>query len=333
MTLFFARVSVFLPLSLAVLVSLPGCATLGETSLGKVLPNDGFPGNWRAAKPLVLFDKATISNHINDESELFLPYGFLGAAYVQYTNDQYPDAVIEADVYEMGSPLDAFGIYSNFRYPEAEFIPMGCEGFVTDRQLMFYKNVYFVRLKLVGSVADSRHALVACADAIRRRLPRAGHCPREVALLHVEGMTPRTETYTAESLLGYTFFPRGLVAKATRADASGSLFVAMLEDDAAAQVARTAYRSYLLDGGARLTTRALGPSDYDVTRDPLHKGVVFGQISRFVYGVIGLEDTTEVPPIFFHLHERLTASIEASARKSRLVSGPATRRPCAACGG
>jgi hypothetical protein len=58
--------------------------------------------------------------YINGEAELYMPYGFeiLGSAFYGKGGDTRSGIV--ADVYRMGSLLDAFGIYSNYRDTGAE---------------------------------------------------------------------------------------------------------------------------------------------------------------------------------------------------------------------
>ncbi|GMV91478.1 MAG: hypothetical protein AMXMBFR82_12560 [Candidatus Hydrogenedentota bacterium] len=290
-----------------ILYAVNGCATTsGSVELGTTLPDSGFAGSWQASAPAVVFDTETIFKHINGEAELFFPYGFKQAAYASYENQQFPDATIEADVYEMGSPLDAFGIYSNFRYPDADFIDVGCEGFVSDQQLMFYVDVYFVKLTTLGTIANPRDALRACAEEIRKRLPKSNAPPPELALVAVEGVVPRTETYIADSLLGYEFFPRGLLANAANGNDSFRIFVVIFNDETAAREGLEAYVAFLESNGAAVKTEDTGPTSRAIAVDPLYKNVVVAQAGAFTFGAVGISDPANVPLAFEELSRRLT---------------------------
>lgn len=289
-----------------ILCAVNGCATTGgSVELGKTLPDSGFTGGWQADGPVKLFAVDTIFNHINGEAELFFPYSFRGAAYVSYVNDQFPDASIEADVYEMGSPLDAFGIYSNFRYPEADIIELGCEGFVSDQQLMFYSDVYFVKLTVVGPISNPRESLQSCANAIRSRLPKSTARPPELDLVAVNGLIAGTEQYIADSVLGYDFFPRGFVVRAGTEAAPVRAFVAIFDDDAEAMTADSAYRIFLESSGAEVNAEVAGAIPCQVSLDPLYKGVVFARTGRYVYGIVGIPDAADIPTVFEALSKRL----------------------------
>lgn len=257
-------------------------------------------GSWAVDAPAKVFDKDTIFNHINGESEIYFPYGFRGVAAATYANASVTGVTISADLYWMGSPLDAFGIYSNYRRPDADFLELGCEGYVTDSQLLFYQDAYFVRLTAVGRSEQNRDHLKTIAEAIRAKLPRAPACPDEVGLVAVPGTIPKTETYQADSLLGYAFFPRGILAKARIGEAAGRLFVVMLDspDDAATTAQR--YADYLQAKGSLEQG-----TPYHSGMDPLYKRVTYAREGRFVFGAIEFPEGVDVEPMLEIVRARL----------------------------
>ena len=51
-----------------------------------------------------------------------------------------------ADVYDMGKPEDAFGVYSVERSPKYSYIPVGAEGYRSKGVLNFFQDRYYVKL-------------------------------------------------------------------------------------------------------------------------------------------------------------------------------------------
>ena len=84
-------------------------------AIKSVLPAHGFAKDWVMKNTVMFYDKDTLFDHIDGEAELYFPYGFDVLATATYINTKNPDLWIVADIYRMGSLLDAFGIYSNFR--------------------------------------------------------------------------------------------------------------------------------------------------------------------------------------------------------------------------
>ena len=148
------------------------------------LPASGFEQGWALSGKINHYNSDNLYMYINGEAELFLPYGFDTVSSGFYSKGNDPASGIVADIYKMGSLIDAFGIYSNYRDPDAEKIKFGAGGFVEDSQLMFYKDRYFVRLSVSGTVTGARDKLVIVAKEIDRRLPGKSAPPREIALIN-----------------------------------------------------------------------------------------------------------------------------------------------------
>jgi len=266
-----------------------GCSTLGAKDVAaRLLPAPGFADGWRTDGDVAVYDRETIYDYIDGEAELYYPYGFKRAAVANYVKADEPTLLISADVYEMGSLLDAFGIYSNYRSAEAEAAGVGCEGFRDDYQLMFYQDRYFVRLSSLAPPAQNRAHMTACAQAIARNLPGATTLPAELALVTTNEAVPRTQRYVAESLLGYDFFPRGLDAQATLDGKRVRLFAVMLEDEAAARGALNAYAAFLDESGAKPRQTAHDTLRELTAHDPFYKGVIVRQTGAHLLGVAGL---------------------------------------------
>ena len=281
----------------AILVSVAGCATTPRSPdaesppfpLASALP-DTLPENgWHMLDQPALFTPDTIFEHINGEADLYFPYGLVLCAATTYVPGVEPMPAITADVYEMGSPLDAFGIYSNYRDPTGDFAQIGAEAYVNDYEVIFYQDRYFVRLTAIGGAPDQNRAnLLACARAIQENLPGTPQKPPELALMSDPAIQAQSVMFIAESVMGNAFWPRGFVADATIAGADARAFVVLAGSEEAAGQALSKYDAYVLSnsGKTRLDLTALGPQITAV--DPLYKGTIMIQAGTCVVGVARL---------------------------------------------
>ncbi len=119
-----------------------------------------------------------------------------------------------ADIYEMGSPIDAFGVYSRYRDPDEELVTIGTEGFVNESQLLFAKNRYFVRLSPSGTVTMEKSVFLSCAQSIAKGIPDDSSPRKTLDALRIPEIIPKTEVYIAQGVLGYAFFKKGLIEDA-----------------------------------------------------------------------------------------------------------------------
>ncbi len=290
--------------AVACATALAGCATNpAAVSDGQWLPLPGFAEGWAAPEGIKTYTPENLFNYIDGEADLYMPYGFKEARVAAYERAAEPSMRINADVYQMGSALDAFGVYSNYRSSTQQPVAVGAEGFASEQQLMFYQGEYFVRLYAATADASAQDALQQCAKAISMRLPKAAR-PPELDMLQVDGVTPGTERYLAKSVLGYAFFPRGMTADARVGEADARVFVVLYADAAAAKAGLDAYRAYLREKKLPLGTDADQAEGRAVTRDPLYKGLVVQQAGACLVGIAGLAEPDAGMPLVTQIAAR-----------------------------
>ena len=270
------------------------CATVpafaADKSLETVLPAPACAEGWTLQEKVILYGKETLFDRIDGEAELYFPYGFERLAYARYSNRQDGRIVIEADVYEMGSLLDAFGIYATYRRKDGADIPIGVEGTISPSQLFFYQGRYFVRLQGVGPRDPGEETFLSCARAISGNLPRVESGPRELESFKFSAVEPKSERYIAQSLFGYDFFRRGFVADTTLIDGQVQLFLVPEQSPEAARKAFDRYRSYLEASGKNTRVARPGERVSLSAVDPLYGNVFVEQEGRFLVGAIRIKD-------------------------------------------
>jgi hypothetical protein len=282
--------SLVLVITLSLILTLLPLAWAEGPPLEKSLPLPGFTSEWSVAEQVKIYTKDDLFNYINGEAELYFPYGFEGLASAFYTKKGAdPQIGLTADIYKMGSLLEAFGIYSQYRKPEAEFIALGGEGFINPSQLIFYQDRYLVQLSASGTSQLESSIFQACALAISKALPGKEKQPWELDLIKIPTLIPRTERYYPEGLLGYAFFRQGLIALATGEEKKFRVFVMVESSAESAKKIIDRYTQYVKESGItpKRTENSEGLMLY--TADPLHKGLMIKQKGRFVVGVADLE--------------------------------------------
>lgn len=285
------------------------CATApvfaAEKILENLLPVPACADGWTLQEKVTLYDKETLFDRIDGEAELYFPYGFERLAYARYSNSQSGQIVIEADVYEMGSLLDAFGIYATYRRKDGADIAIGVEGTVSPAQLFFYQGRYFVRLQGIGTRDPGEDTFLSCARAISENLPRVAGRPRELDAFRFPAIEPKSERYIAQSLLGYDYFRRGIVADAMLKDGKVQLFLVPENSPEAARKAFDRYCSYLEASGKK--AQVTGPAERISLSavDPLYGNVFVEQNGRFLVGAIRIKDIPSAKQLVGQLRQRV----------------------------
>ncbi|HOY65915.1 MAG TPA: hypothetical protein PLP29_03445 [Candidatus Ozemobacteraceae bacterium] len=288
----------------------PCIAQATETALAACLPDEGFHPGWKVDGTPETFGRDTLYEHINGEAELYLPYGFEEAVAGYYIDMNTPKSGVAVDIYRMGSPLDAFGIYSRYRNPEALPTGPGVEGESSDTQVSFFQDRYFVRITSSGRVHPTRDVLQSCANAAAAKLPSPASWPSELAIIRAGESVPRTEQFVTQSLLGYRFFPRGLTADATLDGKPVKLFVVFTDSPASAAACLDAYAaSGLQPGGKPAAPSASGTHDALSVQDPLYKNVIIRQSGSRLFGIAKADDPAKAAELL----ERWISRVESPA--------------------
>ena len=144
---------------------------------------------------------------------------------------EYKNAGVDmtADVFDMGGPLQAFGMYSAERSPEYHFIPIGAEGYSSESTLNFLQGRYYVRLAAFGDGAAP--ALENFARAISQSIGGDRSLPGLLDMLPRENRVARSEKYVVQAPAGHDFLAPALTAS-YRFDGEVTTLVISLAADA-----------------------------------------------------------------------------------------------------
>jgi hypothetical protein len=285
-------------------VTAPFIAFPADQSVEKYLPPSCAKG-WSMEGRVATYDRENLYKYIDGEAELYLPYGFSRAATAMYAKPGNKDQGVVVNIFEMGSLLDAFGIYSNYRSTSAHLINVGAEGFADESQLMFYQGRYFIQIMASGALTHERPLFLSCASEISRRLPPGKGKPAELEFLKIPGSVPASEKYYAEALPGQAFFGRGLTAEVMFKEKRLKSVVMLADSEEDVKRLFDAYAAYLKKAGAtyRLSGDKKGVSLQ--ARDPLYKNIQLQQSGCYVAGIIGLPDPSDARFVVEDLIKRL----------------------------
>jgi hypothetical protein len=176
-------------------------------------------------------------------------------------------------------------IISPIRNPNQAY-GIGAGGFINESQLMFFKDRYFVRLSTSGDNPE-RNVFIFFAEQIARKIPGTSITPIELAFLKAPNVITGTEKYTAQSVLGYSFFKKGLTADGMLSGRPVRIFVIQIHERGIDSFNR--YFAYLKEKGGKpqLNKGTKGVVTL-VGRDPLYKGVLVRRSGKYVFGITGL---------------------------------------------
>jgi hypothetical protein len=139
--------------------------------------------------------------YINGGAEAYHQYDFFALLHQIFLAG---DAEVTVDIYDMGTPVNAFGIYSSERSPDYRFLPVGSQGFGDAYSLNFFQDRYYVKLSLYQDKPDST-VLVRFGAKIAGLIPGAKGMPELFSLFPAENAVAHSETFILKAPLGHAF--------------------------------------------------------------------------------------------------------------------------------
>jgi len=261
-----------------------------DPAMDKLLPAPVCMDGWVLDGKVTLYDKESLFDRVNGESELYFPYGFTQLAYGRYESKKDPKIAVDIDVYAMGSLLDAFGMFANYRRKDSTAASVGVEGTISSSQMLFYQDRYLVRLQVTGTTTIDESVLIACGKVVSQKLPPSTARPKELDALAVPGVVKKSERYIASSLLGYEFFHRGIIADALVGKDEAQVFLVPESSPDSARAAFDRYHTALKAGSTGVQVSGSPGRMALEAVDPLYGNVVVQQSGRFLVGAVRVKD-------------------------------------------
>ena len=275
-----------------------GCAALpvkdgGDASLFSRLA----ARSWTATEPPRTFGPNNLYEEIDGEAELFLPYGFreLTVGFLRPAGNE--KAEVRLEIFRQATPRDAFGVFSQQRFPDQEVAVVGAaRAIVSDTSLDFFQGPRFVRIRAASRNAGRRD-LESLGREVSALLPGTDDPPPETEALRVPGLVGRSIVFHRRAILGYEVLAPGYEAKYAVPGTSATLVLITPEDAGPAAQFRERL-SRLLPGFA--------PIENDLARADLPSGR-FWLMSRngFHFGVAGKITQAQAREILSQVSKRL----------------------------
>jgi hypothetical protein len=283
------------------------CVSAAETAVDKLLPSPDCTPGWTMTEKPVLFTKDTLFERINGEAEIYFPYGFDLMASARYQNKQDPHIAIDADIYRMGSLLDAFGIYAGYRRANDPQANTGADSALSPSQVLFYQDRYFVRLQATGTLSIDKEIFRSCATVISRNIADNPGRPKELGPFMLPEIEKNSERYIAQSLLGYDFFRRGIIADVSASNGQFQVFIVYADSDSAALITFDQYVAYLKASGKDVNITGPPLPLTLMSIDPLYGNIFMKRYGRYLMGAVRFNDPATAKKLVDKIYHRLIA--------------------------
>jgi hypothetical protein len=155
-----------------------GALAAGKGAMEKTIMWPSEAGGWKRSDSVAHYKGRAIFKYMDGAGEVYLAYNFRQLTVSRFEKQGYPSII--AELYEMGSPADAFGVFTFDRQDPEAGIGQGSE--FGGGLLRFWKGRYFASIYGEGEGKAQEKAVVEIAQRLAAAIADTGEPPR---LIHV----------------------------------------------------------------------------------------------------------------------------------------------------
>jgi hypothetical protein len=277
----------------------------GACGCRPVLPPSQTVVGWDYSELPTAYDPETLYHYINGKARVYLDYGFVRLDHAQFAS---PDgkAVIDVDVYDMGAPEGAFGIYSLERGEELPLHYKKRLGYMNGPARFFWKGRYYVTITSPISSAETIQAIHSLSAYVENSIRGESDSLPILAAFPEENKIPESEQYFATDFLGYEFMGAGFTASYVELGGRFKLFLSPKDSLDKAQGAYARLKETLSQGGKFVGDEGgIGQSAFLAQDDYLGNWLV-SRNGTHVVGSVGFQDLSAARSALLRLCRNLS---------------------------
>ena len=150
----------------------------------QLIPSNGKLSGWVQSRAPSTYEGKTLYRDRATSPDLYHAYGFERQAEVEYETPQFGSRpLILLEVFDMGTPENAFGIYNFHTYPQMKFEWVGSKAMLSGNYLRFSKGKYFIEIEGYEIATGIREAMIALAKIITAQIKDPPPKPQTLVLL------------------------------------------------------------------------------------------------------------------------------------------------------
>jgi hypothetical protein len=225
--------------------------------LARLLPETSEVGATRTGQQE--FFSSDLYQYSDGGADVYLDYGLVAMLHQEYKASSID---ITLDIYNMGAPSNAFGIYAAESSPDYHFLPIGAEGYGTNEILNFFQDEFYVKLSAFSDKEKTAPVLERFAQAVSRRIGPSAPMPAFLSLFPAQKLVSHSCKFVKKSPLGHDFLAPAIMASYAFGEIQTSLIISKASDANGAAQKVGQLRDYFERSGKVIPQPGLAPGAF-----------------------------------------------------------------------
>jgi len=244
--------------------------------------------------PAQSYGPDNLSDKINGKAELYLSAGFKEMSCRSFTLENPKGAHLEVLIYDMGSPQNAYAVFSSQRRSDSKPISLTANAYTTANALFFTRGNYYVEMVADRAVEALPKALEAYTTPLLAKIPSEGETKNEAALLPPEGLALDSVRLNAADAFGLQGFDNVYTGEYSLKDGKATAFFAQRQSPEQAKAEAKKYVEFLTANGYKKVQGASAPGTVLALDDSYEVVLVQGRTVAGVHDASSTAAATEL---------------------------------------
>jgi hypothetical protein len=225
------------------------------------------------------FFSSDLYEYSDGAADVYLDYGLVAMVHQEYTA---ASTDVTLDIYDMGAPSNAFGIYAAESSMDYQFLPIGAEGYGTNEILNFFQDEFYIKLSAFSDKEKTAPVLERFAQVVSRRIGPSAPMPEFLSLFPAEHLVSHSCKFVKKSPLGHDFLAPAIMAAYAWGEKQTSLIISKAPDAKGAAEKVGQLRDYFGRSGKVVPQPGVAPGAFLGSNQVEGEGVFFASGSYVV---------------------------------------------------
>ena len=202
------------------------------------------PEGWELYDKVLHFTPENLYEQINGRAEYYLAYNVSGMTFASFDKITDNRISINLSVYDMGTPTNAFGVFSGERPLEACQLKLGRDGYCSGANYYVWKGQYYIQIIAADTTHELRQVGMNLAEKLTDFLQDSGQPVWGLQALPQTNQVPQSVKYFLVDALGLYFMQNTYTADYYKGGTIVSVFLSQQDSPEAAHTTIAKFKDH-----------------------------------------------------------------------------------------
>ena len=193
------------------------------------------PEGWELHDRVMQFTPENLYEQINGRAEYYHAYDVIGMTFASFDKSADNSIFVNLSIYDMGTPTNAFGVFSGERPLEAPRLKLGRDAYRTGANHYIFQGQYYIQIAAADNTDELQQVCMDLAEKVTHFLQDSGQPVWGLTALPETNRVPQSVQYFLVDALGLDFMRNTYTAKYYKGKSIVSVFLSQQDSSESAR--------------------------------------------------------------------------------------------------